>query len=123
MVHIGELSENMTLRARDGVELGTIIRLEPAGILVESGVSFLKDHLVPIDLVSEVRDGAAYLSVTRGELRLEREGHTAIAERRVRDESSEFAHEDQGLVAPGDNVREGEAAHAEEGEGSGAPMT
>ena len=74
MVHIGDLSENMKVRTRDGVELGTIIRLDAEGILVEKGLSLLEDHLVPVELVSEVRDGAAYLSFTHAELPLTREG-------------------------------------------------
>ena len=52
MVHIGDLSENMKVRTRDGVELGTIIRLDAEGILVEKGLSLLKDYLVPVELVS-----------------------------------------------------------------------
>jgi hypothetical protein len=113
MVHIGDLSENMKVRARDGEELGTIIRIEEAGILVEKGI-FLKDYLVPVALVTEVREGDVYLSLTREELR-EREvvgARPPIAERTLREESAQFVHEgeevgaERGSRMP-DNLREG----------------
>ncbi len=117
MVQIGDLSENMRVRARQGEELGTIIRLEEDGILVEKGIFFLKDYLVPIALVSEVRDGDAYLSVTRDELQREREaGGTGskIADRTLREESAKFVHEGEEVGAGGtrtpDNLKEGDTA-------------
>ncbi len=116
MVHIGDLSENMRVLTREGDELGTIIRLEPGSILVEKGIFFLKDYLVPISLVSEVRDGDVYLSLTREDLHREREAGNAgwrIADRSLRDESAEFAHEGEepgaGGVRTTDNLREGDA--------------
>src|SRR6266542_7171158 len=96
MVHIGDLSENMRVRTREGDEVGTIIRLEPGSILVEKGIFFLKDYLIPISLVSEVHDGNVTLSLTREELHREREAGTegrTIADRSLRDESADFAHE------------------------------
>ncbi len=115
MVHIGDLSENMRVRTREGDEVGTIIRLEPGGILVEKGVFFLKDYLIPISLVSEVREGEVYLSLTREELHREREAGTAgwrIADRSIRDESADFAHEGAelgvGAIRTPDNLREGD---------------
>ena len=105
MVHIGDLSENMKVRTRDGVELGTIIRLDAEGILVEKGLSLLGDYLVPVELVSEVRDGAAYLSFTHAELPLTREG-LEIAARTLGAESAEFVHEGEELGAT-DNLKEG----------------
>jgi len=115
MVHIGDLSENMKVRTRDGDELGTIIRLEPGSILVEKGIFFLKDYLIPVSLVSEVRDGDVYLSLTREDLHREREAGRAgwIADRSLRDESAEFTHEGEepgaGGVRTTDNLREGDA--------------
>jgi len=121
MVHIGDLSENMTLRTRDGVELGTIIRVDAEGILVEKGLSFLGDYVVPIELVTEVRDGDAYLSVTRSELPLAREGRE-ISARTLGAESAEFVHEAEelGTTDATDNLKEGES-RADEG-GSAASM-
>ena len=113
MVHIGDLSENMKIRARDGEELGTIIRLDARSILVEKGLFFFKDYSVPIELVREVRDGDVYLSVPAEELR----GATAskFAERTLSDESLEFVHEGRELGVT-DNLREGAAS---EGAGLG----
>jgi hypothetical protein len=118
MVHIGDLSENMKLRTRDGVELGTIIRIDADGVLVEKGLSFLEDFLVPIELVSEVRDGDVFLSVTRADLPLTREG-LEIAARTLGAESSVFVHEGEELGAT-DNLKEGES-RVDEG-GSAASM-
>lgn len=115
MVHVGDLSENMRVRTREGDELGTIIRLEPGSILVEKGIFFLKDYLIPVSLVSEVRDGDVTLSLTREELHREREAGRPgwrIADRSLRDESAEFAHEGEEPGAGGartpDNLREGD---------------
>ena len=85
MVHIGDLSENMKVRARDGEELGTIIRLDARSILVEKGLFFFKDYSVPIELLREVRDGDVYLSVPAEELR--RATASKFAERTLSDES------------------------------------
>jgi hypothetical protein len=113
MVHIGDLSENMKVRARDGEELGTIIRLDARSILVEKGL-FSKDYSVPIELVREVRDGDVYLSVPAEELR--RATNSKFAERTLSDESLEFVHEGRELGVTGstDNVHEGTT-----GEGAG----
>ncbi len=117
MVHIGDLSENMKVRARDGAELGTIIRLEEGSILVEKGIFSFEDYRVPLALVAEVRDGAAYLSATREELRRERQAGamgSKIAERTLREESAEFMHEGEETGrAPSratDHLKEGETA-------------
>ena len=114
MVHIGEMSENMKVRARDGEELGLIVRLDPRSILVETGTFFFKDFSVPIELVTEVRDGDVYLSITADDLR----HHTGMAERTVGDESRGFMHEGEELggSASTDNVHEGTAS---EGAGEG----
>jgi hypothetical protein len=102
MVHTGDLSENMKLRARGGEELGTIIRLEDRSILVESG-ALMKDYSVPLELVSEVIDGDAYLSITAEEVRAG--AGWKFASRTLSDESSEFAHEGPELAIP-DNLPE-----------------
>lgn len=107
MVHIGDMSENMKVRSRDGEELGTIVRLDSRGILVETGTFFFKDFSVPIELVTEVRDGDVYLAITADELR----HRTGLAERTVGDESRDFMHEGEELGGSGstDNVHEGSA--------------
>lgn len=117
MVRIGDLSENMTLRTRDGVELGTVIRVDKEGILVERGLSFLEDYLVPIELVTEVRDGDAYLSVTRSELPLVAHEGRQISARTLGEESAEFVHEGEELGATDatDNLKEGESRAGEGG--------
>ena len=94
MVHTGDLSENMKVRARGGEELGTIIRLDERTLLVEKGF-LLKDYSVPIELVREVVDGDVYLSLTAEEVRLG--AGSKFAARTLSDESSEFAHEGPGL--------------------------
>lgn len=117
MVRIGDLSENMKVRARDGEDLGTIIRLEQGSILVEKGTSFFRDYLVPIALASAVRDGDVYLSLTLEELRHEREAGTPggrITERTIGEESAAFVHEGEEIGAARmrspDNLREGDVA-------------
>jgi hypothetical protein len=114
MVHLGDMSENMKVRARDGEELGTIIRIDERSILVETGTFFFKDFSVPIELVTEVRDGDVYLAMMADELR----HRTGMAERTVGDESRGFVHEGEDLGASGstDNVHEGTAS---EGAGAG----
>lgn len=113
MVHIGDLSENMKVRASDGEELGTIIRLDARSILVEKGLFFFKDYSVPIELVREVRDGEVHLSVPADELL--RATGSRLAARTVSDESVEFVHEGRELGVT-DNLREGGAS---EGAGLG----
>jgi uncharacterized protein (TIGR02271 family) len=71
MIGNGELRDGMKVRTRDGHELGKIIRSDAQVLLIEKGFFFPKDYEVPISLVSEVRDGEAWLSATRDELTLE----------------------------------------------------
>jgi hypothetical protein len=118
MIHIGDLSENMKVRASDGEELGTIIRLEGEHMLVEKGVSFLRDTLVPVSLVSHVRDGDVYLSATSEALRAGSEtgGTGGVSGRTLREEAEAFVHEGGEIGvrthAP-DNLREGDAGPSE----------
>jgi hypothetical protein len=103
MVHTADLSENMTVRARGGEALGTIIRLDERSILVERGFS-LRDYSVPIELASEVVDGDVYLTLTADEVRAG--AGSKFAARTLSDESRQFVHEGPALGAS-DNLPEG----------------
>lgn len=103
MVHTGDLSENMKVRARAGEELGTIIRLDERSLLVEKGLS-LRDYSVPIELVKEVVDGDVYLALTAEEVRAG--AGWKFAPRTLGDESSRFVHEAPALSVA-DNLPEG----------------
>jgi hypothetical protein len=107
MIDTGVLSENMKVRTLDGEALGTIVRVEADHLLVQRGVFFAHDVLVPLSLVTAVRDGDAYLSLTREELR---SGSAGIVRRTLGQETSEFAHEADRDTRTSDNLPEGEGA-------------
>lgn len=108
MIDTGVLSENMKVRTLDGEALGTIVRVEADHLLVQRGVFFAHDVLVPLSLVTAVSDGDAYLSLTREELRSER--GAGIVRRTLRQETSEFVHEADRDTRTADNLPEGEGA-------------
>jgi uncharacterized protein (TIGR02271 family) len=63
-----ELMQGMKVRSRDGANLGKIVRIEGEHFLVEKGFFFPKDYEIPISLVSDVRDGEAWLASSSAEL-------------------------------------------------------
>jgi uncharacterized protein (TIGR02271 family) len=69
MMGTGELREGMKVRSADGRDLGKIVRFDVQMLLIEKGFFFPKDYEIPVSLVSDVRDGDAWLSITEDELK------------------------------------------------------
>ena len=75
-MEMGELTSGMKVMSSDGESLGKIIRVEPGIFVVEKGFFFPKDYAIPLSLAREVRDGACWLSISKGELEQERESES-----------------------------------------------
>jgi uncharacterized protein (TIGR02271 family) len=68
-----ELTNGMKVMSSDGERLGKIIRIDAGSFLVEKGFFFPKDYAIPMSLVRDIRDGECWLTISKEELKRERD--------------------------------------------------
>lgn len=78
MIQRKDVQPGMVVRSRDGVQVGRIIDVKEEGIVVERGVFFVHDYLIPFRETHAVSGEEVYLTQTREHLeRLHQEGPEA----------------------------------------------